>query len=165
MNLNHATMTTQVNNLPRTQYGQPLLTDADTADQWWAMLNDETVSDDRPIRVTSLGGVHIVVDDNVPDLIADMFTQDIREPDLYDDGMAYWMSDAAVVGMPVEQVGTLSQVRDHAKRIQNIHTGSGWVRIAPSHYGIEVLSYHEHNGEPATHTAHEAWNHLDNATR
>jgi hypothetical protein len=169
MTMNHATMTTQVTRLPRNDFGMPLLGDAPTNEDWWSQRDDAPDTRLEPIKVCA-GTLNF--DATLLDL---KMPKGIREPDLYDDGKAVWLTADAVVSMDMDQVQILPLAIAQDERagydrlrvetlIAEGMTGIvGWTRIHPSQYGIEVDSFHEHHGEVASHAAHEAWDLLAKA--
>lgn len=145
--------------LPRTEFGAPVLDDMDTPSDWWAMRADLDEQVPTAVQIGSL---------DYDALLPDALLGDVREPDLCDDGRAYWLTSQAVVSIDVTRIHEIADIVGKAHRIRVTGTeqsGRGWVRIAPSHYGIEVLSFHEHDGEPSAHSAQDAWTHLENAVR
>jgi hypothetical protein len=152
MTLNHATMTTQVTRLPHNEFGQPLLADADTIQSWWNQRDD--ASDEH------LDLIHVVTgtlnfDATLLDLV---MPAGVREPDLYDEGKAVWLHPAGVVSMDMERVSEVPNLlREPRSIVERREQGVRVTRIHPSQLGVEVDSFHEHNGEVASHSAFEAW--------
>lgn len=143
--------------LARNDFGQTVLQDVDTNNAWWAMHPEADTHEAQLVRVGSV---------DYDATLADAMLGEAREPDMCDDGRAYWLTDTAVVSIDVERIAEITGVLTMPRiRIVDDMLGAGWARIAPSHYGVEVLSFHEHNGEPSEHDAHTAWEHVAKAVR
>lgn len=150
MTLSHLTLV-PTSRLPRNEMGQTILDDRDTNESWWSMRDDQ----EQDVRVVLAG-----IDTSGParTLELDGPDQSVREPDLYDDGRAYWFLTDGVVSV---EAGSEARVSEVAKAERLAWTsgearGVGWTRIHPSHYGVDVTSYHD-----GDHAAHVAWSLID----
>ena len=147
---------------PTTESGLALLDDFTTSTDWWDQRDDLPTADLTEadarlhLKVERLLGSPVIL----ADLDADMpASEELREPDMYDEGRAIWLTDMAVVSVDVTRVAEVKTILAAAERMREVRepNKTGWVRIHPSHYGVEVDSFHEHDGTLATHPAHQAW--------
>lgn len=160
----HIDSTLHFNKHHVTEFGMPVLDDIDTNDIWWAQREGVWLELlDEPIP----GHIHALVADL--DALAparwvredDSFTGSLREPDFYDEGKAYWLTPDAVVAVDVDRIGEVESILGLEPRIKPLGGDRiGWVRIHPSHYGIEVNAF-----DGTSHDAHSAWSHLSNAIK
>lgn len=66
----------------------------------------------------------------------------IRIPDMLDEGMAFWMGANGVVSLPMERVADVAEILAATRFVDwSAERASGWIRLAPSHYGVEVDCY------------------------
>lgn len=150
MNTSHMTIVPTAH-LPRTDFGMPVLQDHDTNESWWSMMNPE----ERPEVIVRTGFL------NYDAALLDMvLPEGVREPDMFDEGMAIWLHAEAIVSVQIEAVGSIASLLERP-RIQT--ETSGWSRIHPSQYGINVDSFHEYDDEVAPHAAHTAWTYATEA--
>ena len=113
----------------------------------------------KPEVETTTIGVFAALDLNEPAKIVRL-----REPDMYDEGKAFWLTDQAVVSTDIERVEHVSEILRNAPRLKTWDLG--WVRLHPNHYGIEVDSYFDHGRGAEPVPAQVAWEvALDAVTR
>jgi len=157
----HFDTTMSVNKHNTTEFGQIVLMDRDTADQWWHLRE---CSDDA--SAVGRGRIHALVagiDEFAPANWVhedDSFTGSLREPDLYDEGKAFWLTPEAVVSIDIDRLDMIEVILATAERIHWHEDRLGWTRIHPSHYGVDVDSI-----EGIAHSAHEAWAYITTAIK
>lgn len=140
-----------VDRLPRTEFGMPRMDDMTTIDEWWNLRDDHALDEclNTSVVLADLTG-------SLPACNETVNVEGIREPDMYDEGMAIWLTGHAVVYADISLVERLPEVLAAPKTRWN-DDGLGWARIHPSSYGVDVDSFYIHNGEPAPHSAQDAW--------
>lgn len=160
MTISHIDPALKINQHNRTEFGLPVLPDMESTEDWWSQHEGARLDSPASIEPGSIVLIAAAIDAAAPAWCIEKFSGSLREPDFFDDGHAFWLTPDAVVYVDATRIDQVQGILASAERLRHYSTenSTGWVRVHPSHYGIQVEWF-----DGSAHPAHMSWEYVTNA--